>query len=99
MRVIENPQMQIGEVDISKIKFDPKSRDDIPQLLKGLQFLYTNPALREEIFSLLEKHIAPNVSKTKGRPGMALWKILVMGVLRLNLNWDYDRLHNEINYH
>lgn len=99
MRVIENPQMQIGEVDISKIKFDPKSRDDIPQLLKGLQYLYTNIPIREEVFGLLEKHIAPNVNKNNGRPGMAFWKILVMGVLRLNLNWDYDRLHNEVNYH
>lgn len=99
MRVIKNPQMQIGEVDISQIKFDPKSRDDIPQLLKGLQYLYTNIPLREEVFNLLEKHIAPNVNKNNGRPGMALWKIFVMGVLRLNLNWDYDRLHNEVNYH
>ena len=30
---------------------------------------------------------------------MDLWKILVFGVLRLNLNWDYDRLHDEVNNH
>ena len=36
MRVVQNPQMQIGEVDISQIKFDPKSRDDIPRILRGL---------------------------------------------------------------
>lgn len=99
MRVIQNPQMQIGEVDISKIKFDPKSRDDIPQILKGLQYIYVNLAVREEIFNLLEKYIAPKINKNNGRPGMDLWKIFVMGVLRLNLNWDYDRLHNEVNYH
>ena len=99
MRVIQNPQMQIGEVDISKIEFDPKSRDDIPQILKGLQYIYINLAVREEIFKLLEKYIAPKINKNNGRPGMDLWKIFVMGVLRLNLNWDYDRLHNEVNYH
>ncbi len=37
MRVVQNPQMQIGEVDIAQIKFDPRSRDDIPKILKGLQ--------------------------------------------------------------
>jgi len=30
---------------------------------------------------------------------MALWRILVMGVLRLNLNWDYDRLCEMVNEH
>ena len=31
MRVVQNEQMMIGEVDISKMIFDPKSRDDIPK--------------------------------------------------------------------
>jgi hypothetical protein len=30
---------------------------------------------------------------------MELWKILVFGVLRLNLNWDYDRLVEMANNH
>ena len=30
---------------------------------------------------------------------MDLWKILVMGVLRVNLNWDYDRLQEMVNQH
>ena len=36
MRVVQKQQMQIGEVDISKMKFDHKSRDDIPKILRGL---------------------------------------------------------------
>lgn len=91
--------MLIGKVDISKIKFDPKSRDDIPQILRGLQYIYTTLPVREAIFTLLEKHILPKVDKNNGRPGMDLWKIFVIGVLRLDLNLDYDRLHNEINNH
>jgi hypothetical protein len=99
MRVVQNLQMQIGEVDISQIKFDPKSRDDIPKILKGLQHLYVNLPLREQIFKLLEAEIAPGVSKLNGRPGMALWKIFVCGVVRLDLNEDYDRLHELVNKH
>ena len=30
---------------------------------------------------------------------MGFWKILVMGVLRLDLNCDYDRLHEWVNQH
>ena len=99
MRVVQNSQMHFGEVDISKIVFDPKSRDDIPKILKGLQFLYTHIPLRTSIFELLESRIAPQVSKTIGRPGMALWPILVCGVIRLDLNCDYDRLHELVNHH
>ena len=36
--------------------------------------------------------MAPGVDKHNGRPGMDLWRILVCGVLRLDLNIDYDRL-------
>ena len=99
MRVVQNEQMTIGEVDISKIRFDPKSRDDIPKILRGLQFVYTNVALRTAIFELLESKLSPTVSKTNGRPGMALWTILVCGVIRLDLNLDFDRLHELVNHH
>ena len=99
MRVLQNPQMQVGEVDISEIKFDPKSRDDIPKVLKGLQYLYCDLSLRSQVFELLEREISPKVSKDNGRPGMALWRILVCGVLRLDLNIDYDRLHEMVNQH
>ena len=99
MRVVQNRQMRIGEVDIAQIKFDPRSRDDIPKILKGLQYLYLNLPLRTQIFHLLETELAPKVDKRNGRPGMELWKILVCGVVRLDLNEDYDRLHELVNQH
>jgi len=99
--------MTLGEEDIAKIKLDPKSRDDIPQLLAGLQYIYTNPDLRASVFALLEevlprrtgKGLEGMVSKDKGRPGMEQWRILVLGVLRLSLNADYDRIHELANQH
>ena len=47
MRVVQHPQMNIGEVDVSKIIFDARSRDDIPKILRGLQHLYTDTTLRQ----------------------------------------------------
>jgi len=99
MRVVQNPQMQIGEVDISAITFDHRCRDDIPKILRGLQHLYTDLPLREELFRLLEAKVAPAVDKGNGRPGMTLWSIFVCGVMRLDLNIDYDRLHDLVNNH
>lgn len=99
MRVIQNTQMHIGEVDISTITLDPKSRDDIPHILRGLQHLYVDQGLRAQLFHLLETDIAPRTDKRTGRPGMTLWSIFVCGVLRLDLNIDYDRLHELVNQH
>ena len=99
MRVVRNAQMELGEIDVSQIKFDLRSRDDIPKILRGLQHLYMDEALRQKVFAMLEREIAPEVDKHTGRPGMTLWSILVCGVLRLDLNIDYDRLHELVNQH
>ncbi len=99
MRSNISPQLQLGELDIADIKIDTRSRDDIPQLLQGLQYLYTDKTLRSEIFNVLEKLTPQETSAEHGRPGMALWRILVMGTLRLNLNCDYDRLLELVNQH
>jgi IS5 family transposase len=67
--------------------------------LLGLQYLYSSPALREQVLQILDKMIPEQIDRNTGRPGMVLWRILVMGVLRLNLNWDYDRLCEMVNQH
>ena len=99
MRVSQNQQMLMGEVDVSNVTFNLRSRDDMPKILRGLQYLYTTEALRENIFALLEKAIQPSIDKTNGRPGMTLWRILVCGVVRLDLNCDYDHLLELVNQH
>ena len=99
MRVTQNQQMLIGKVDVSNITVNLKSRDDMPKILRGLQYLYTTETLRENIFALLEKTIQPSIDKANGRPGMTLWRILVCGVVRLDLNCDYDHLLELVNQH
>ncbi len=96
MRKVFDEQMKLGEVDISELIFDPKSRDEIPQLLRGLQYIYCNREFKDKVFALLEEHIKCN---SAGRPGMDLWKILVMGTLRLNCNWNYDHLKEMVDEH
>jgi len=44
--------MEIGEARIEDIEPAPKSRDDIPALLMGLQHLYRNEETREALFAL-----------------------------------------------
>ena len=99
MRTVFPQQLQLGQTDIAQIEFSVRSRDDIPQILRGLQFIYVNDALRKSVFSILEGLVPDEVSSQHGRPGMDLWKALVLATLRVNLNWDYDRLLEMANQH
>lgn len=107
MRRVIEPQMKLGEVAIADIKLDPKSRDDIPQILRGLQHIYITPELREPVFAILAEVLPEHQSEGKavkadpnnGRPGMTQWQILVLGVLRLGLGADYDRILELANEH
>ena len=105
MRQVIDPQLQFGEQDISAIKLDPRSRDDIPRILRGLQYIYTTAEVRERVFAILAEMLPPRmddegtVSADTGRPGMAQWKILVLGALRLGLNADHDRIQELANQH
>jgi len=94
MRVVKEAQKKLGEVEISKIEFDLTSRDEMPKLLIGLQYIYCTPEIREKVFKILEDMVPDEVDTKNGRPGMELWKILVLGTVRLNCNWDYDKLQD-----
>ena len=99
MRHVRNPQMELGEVRVEDIRINPKSRDDIPALLLGLQHLYSDEESRSRLFALLDEHLLVGVDRTVGRPGMEMWRILVMGVVMQGLGCDYDRLHELVNEH
>ena len=98
MRKVINLQMEFWKKDIANIEFDLQSRDEIPKLLMGLQYIHCTAPIREKVFKVL-KQIVPKKSHKTGRPGMDLWKILVLGTLRLNCNWDYDKVHEIANNH
>lgn len=57
MIVVQPLQPQLSDYSIADIQFDLKSRDDIPQILRGLQYIYVNIELRNAVFKLLDTHI------------------------------------------
>jgi len=99
MRVIQNKQYELGEVAIADIKIDARSRDDIPAILRGLQEMYVREEIRQKLFEKLEDSLESKASPTTGRPGMELWRILVLATLKQGLNCDFDRLQELANHH
>ena len=89
------PDLQLTPIE--KIRLPLKSRDELPPILAGLQWVWMHPTLKAEIFALLEAKILAG-KKATGRTGMDLWQILVLGVVRLGLDADWDRLEHVANY-
>ena len=107
MRKVINPQLELGSVPIEAIDINPQSRDDIPAVLKGIQFIYSSKDLRDRIFSLLKEELfrpqdggqdageakaVSGLDPNNGRPGMDLWAVLVLALVKQGLGCDFDRL-------
>ena len=98
MRQRYSPQSDFHVIPIEKIQRPTNSRDELPPLLAGLQWIWMHPPLKAEILARLEaKGLAGK--KATGRTGMDLWQILVLGVVRLGLDADWDRLEDLANPH
>jgi len=91
-------QQQLGTIPIADVSLSMKSRDEFPAILKGLQYVFMNETLRESILALIEKVVSGKKAAT-GRPGMDLWEIYVLAVVRLGLDLNYDRLEDMANNH
>jgi len=98
MRHLFQSQPELQITPIEKIRLPLKSRDELPPILAGLQWIWMHPTLKAEIFALLEARVLAGKQAT-GRTGMDLWQILVLGVVRLGLDADWDRLEDMANHH
>ena len=91
MRKRFEQQTTLGILPISEVKVNTKSRDEMPPVLVALQHIFVTEELNEKIFSLLEDKICKS-KKNTGRPGMDLWHILVLAIVRQTLNTNWDRI-------
>ena len=99
MRQKFNPQLSLGKTAISNIVIDLNSRDDIPKILMGLQYLEQDAEKRDAILTQIEQDFGERANLNNGAPGMSFWQVLVFGTFRLGLNCDYDRLQELANQH
>ncbi len=97
MRQRFSSQPELHVLPIERVQLPLHSRDELPPILAGLQWLWSTPLLKAEIFAILEAQVLHGKRAT-GRTGMDLWHILVFGVVRLGLSADWDRLEYLANY-
>jgi len=97
MRKRFDAQLKLGQIPIEEVRIPVKSRDELPPVLRTLQWIYATPEISEKIFRVLEEQVK-GTKKETGRMGMYLWHILVLGIVRLALDCDYDRLEYLVHY-
>ncbi len=97
MRKTFDPQLYLGSTPIDEVKIPVRSRHEVPAIARALQSIYCNHAINEKIFNILSAKFIDTTKQT-GRPGMDLWYILVLGILRLATDANYDELEHYANY-
>lgn len=98
MRKTFDIQYELGARPIEEIKINLKSRHELPPVLLCLQSIYCNKEVNEKIFKVMWDKLCAGKMKT-GRPGLSLWQILVLGIVRLCQDLNYDMLHDQVNNH
>ncbi len=94
MRKTHSAQLRMDCVPIEKVALNFESRDEIVPVLGGLQHLYSQIELRNEVLKLVGTDVNENTRDDIGREGFSYWQILVLGVVRLGCNLNYDKLQD-----
>ncbi len=99
MRKAYFTQLQFDSVAISDVQLNLNCRDEIIPILRGLQEVYKQPELRDEILQLIASDVNAESRDDVGREGFDYWQILVMTIVRHGCNHDYDKLQDLCEQH
>ena len=99
MRKRFEQQMTLGRLPIVETEIPINKRTGaLPKLCAALKEIFITPKWNEKVFEILEAKITAGKQQT-GRPGMDLWQIFVLSLVRLCQNISYDELHDLANHH
>ena len=81
----------LGMTSIDDVEISLRSRDELPPVLLTLKKIFTTPDYHNRMFEIVEPIIQRD-KKQLGREGMTIWEVIVLSVIRMSLNTNYDRL-------
>jgi hypothetical protein len=94
MRKAFSSQRRLDCRGVLGVQLNFNCRDEIIPVLRTLQHIYSQPALRDRILDLIAADVNGDTRDDVGREGMGYWQILVLAAMRLGCNLDYDKLQN-----
>jgi hypothetical protein len=98
---IDDPhaQQRLDLVPLLSVHLNPRSRDEKVKLIRGLQGVYADAVIRQEILDLIALDVLQGARRDTGRPGMDLWSVFVLLACREALRADYDELEDLAEHH
>jgi transposase, IS5 family len=88
------PEERLDRLPIAQVNLNVNCRDEIIPILRALQHLYANVALRDQLLELVGRDVNQRTSRRRGRRGLTYWEITVLAAARLGCNLDYDKLQD-----
>ena len=99
MRKAFSSQQRFDCQTIAEVVLNLNCRDEIIPILAGLQFIYSQPSLRDKILELVARDVNEHSRSDCGREGLDYWHIIVLAATRLGCNLDYDKLQDLAEQH
>ncbi len=94
MRKPLSPQRRLDCDAIENVRLNFNCRHELIPILAGLQYIYSQPEIRESILHLIAEDINQDSRRDIGRQGFDDWQILVLASVRLGCNLNYDELQD-----
>jgi len=99
MRKSFSQQQRLDCQTVTGVKLNVNCRDEIVPILRGLQHVYQQEDLRDEILGLVSDDVNRQTRDDCGREGMDYWQITVLAAARLGCDLDYDKLQDLAEQH
>jgi IS5 family transposase len=99
MRRPISQQTRLDSQAIPNVRLNLNCRDEIVLILAGLQHIYSQPQLRDEILNLVAGDVNEDSRNDCGREGLDYWHITVLASVRLGCDLDYDKLQDLAEQH
>jgi transposase, IS5 family len=99
MRVAYQTQPRFDCPTIASLELNLNCRDEIIPILRALQEIYADTAIRKNLLDLVGQDVNGTSSRKQGRTGMDYWTITVLAAVRLGCNLDYDKLQDLAEQH
>lgn len=87
-------QSHFGATPVASLQLNLNCRDEIIPVLAALRHIYLDSNLRRKVTQLVAADLSDDTRRDTGRPGFDDWQVLVLGVLRMACNLDYDKLQD-----
>ena len=94
MRKAFSSQLRLDCLAIEELQLNLNCRDEIISILEGLKHVFGHPEVRDALVELVAADITGGKRDDTGRVGFDYWQIIVMAVVRLGCNVDYDKLQD-----